>query len=133
MIVRFDTTKKIVSEGGLFQNGWVTAKVNGFGTYAIMADTTAPKIQRVSFKNGGWYGAGDIISFKISDDLSGLKTYNGYIDNKWALFEYDSKSDTFFYRLDADRLARSKNAHTLKLYIMDERNNVQTLNAQFYY
>jgi hypothetical protein len=133
VIARYDTSGKVISEGGRWNNGWITAKVNGFGKYAVIADTLKPVIKPVSFKNKGWYAQGDKLVFKITDDLSGIKTYNGYIDDKWALFEYDAKSNNLFYILDPERLNKSGGLHEVKLYIMDERNNVESFKGSFYY
>ena len=33
----------------------------------------------------------DSFTHLISDDFSGIKSYNGYINDKWVLFEYESK------------------------------------------
>ncbi|MBN1116945.1 MAG: M23 family metallopeptidase [Bacteroidales bacterium] len=133
IIARFDTSGKISSEGGAYNSGWVSANVTGFGKYAIVADTIKPEIKIVSFKNNGWYAANDMLLFKISDELSGIKTYNGYIDGSWVLFEYDAKADNLFYKIDPERITKSKNPHELKLFIMDERNNVNSFTGKFYY
>lgn len=118
--------------GGRWYNGMVQSKVSSFGKYTLIVDTIAPTIKPVSFREG-WYAAGDVISFKIEDDLSGIKTYNGYINDNWALFKFDAKSNTLSYKIDKDKLNRSKNAHSLKIYVMDERNNIQAFSAKFYY
>lgn len=124
---------RLSSEGGVWKDSVVSAKVTGFGSYVIVADTVPPVIKAYSFKKGGWYGPNDRISFKISDNLSGIKTYNGYIDGHWALFEYDSKSSTLFYRIDANKLERVKTPHNLEIFVLDERNNMQKFAATFYY
>lgn len=40
------------------------------------------------------------ISFKITDNLSGIKQLTGYINNRWVLFEWDPKNDRFTYEFD---------------------------------
>lgn len=133
LIARYEKSGKVVNEGGRWQNGWVSAKVDGFGKYAVIADTTMPTISAISFKHKGWYGAGDKLVFKIADDLSGIKTYNGYIDDKWVLFEYDAKSNNLFYIIDEKRLNKTNGIHELKIYVMDERNNVQSFKGSFFF
>lgn len=133
VIAGINDKDELSSEGGLWKDGSVTAKVSGFGRYVVVADTLAPTISPYAFKNGGWYSASNRISFKINDDLSGIKTYNAYIDGEWALFEYDSKSNTLFYRLDAQKLNKSKEPHSLQIFVLDERNNVQKFEGEFYY
>jgi hypothetical protein len=92
----------------------------------------APVIKPVSFKANQKYNANDIISFEISDDLSGLKSYNGYIDNEWALFEYDKKSNLLKYAVDGDRLTSGKK-HALEIVVVDDRNNISVYRTGFYY
>ena len=133
LIARFDTSGEVISEGGRYKEGWVTAKVEGFGKYAIIADTTVPHIKKVSFKEKGWYSNGDKLTFKITDNLSGIKTYNGYIDDKWVLFEYDAKSDNLIYKIDPARIEQTGGLHELKIYVMDERNNISSFKGNFYF
>ena len=133
VVAQIDEKGELKSEGGRWDNGFVSAKVSGFGKYVVAVDTVAPEITPLSFKNGGWYAANDIISFNIIDELSGIKTYNGYIDKNWALFEYDAKSDLLFYRIDAKKLTRSKSEHEVEVFVLDERNNLQKFEGFFYY
>lgn len=132
LIAKIDNEGNYSSEGGRWIDGAVRAKVSGFGRYTIIADTINPTIKPVSFGKR-WYATGDVLSFKIEDDLSGIKTYNGYINDNWVLFEFDAKSGRISYRIDADKLSRSKEAHTLKIYVMDERNNIESFQGQFFY
>lgn len=132
LVAKVDKDGEYSAQGGRWVDGKVRAKVPGFGKYTLVIDTTAPTIKPVSFREG-WYAAGDMFSFKIEDDLSGIKTYNGYINNNWVLFEFDAKSNTLSYKIDKDKLSRSRNAHTLKIYVMDERNNIQSFSGKFYY
>ena len=122
----------IKSTGGEWKEGFVSARTRSFGYFAISIDTIPPVIRPVSFKNNATYGAGAEISFKITDDLSGIDTYNGYIDGKWALFEYDSKNDKLFYKVDTKRLEKGK-LHELKVYVMDEKKNIEVYHGKFYY
>lgn len=124
--------KRMQSEGGRYHKNRVSAKVSGFGTYKVYIDTVPPTIRAKSFREG-WYAANDVISFKISDNLSGIKTYNGYIDDEWVLFVYDAKSNLISYKLDKDKLQRKKTPHTLKIFVMDKKNNIKTFESKFYY
>jgi hypothetical protein len=68
--------------------------------------------------------------FIIRDELSGIDTYEGYIDNKWALFEYDPKNDLLVHQFDRDRLEQDTD-HELELYVSDEKGNVNLYQATF--
>ena len=104
-------------------NGFVSAEVDEFGKFIIMVDNEKPSITPIISNNRK-------ISFKIEDDLSGIKSYNGYIDGKWALFEYDQKNDLLTYEIDKTRLSKAK-SHKLELYITDEMDNIATYHDTF--
>ncbi|MGM0530218.1 MAG: M23 family metallopeptidase, partial [Bacteroidota bacterium] len=90
-------------------NGFISAEVNKFGKYIIMVDNEKPTITPIVSNNKK-------ISFKIKDELSGIKHYNGFIDGEWALFEYDPKNDLLTYKIDKNRLSKAK-THKVELYI----------------
>ncbi len=54
------------------------------GKYTLMADTIPPKIKVVQQNK-------NFIRCYITDDLSGIKDYNLYIDDQWVLMNYDPK------------------------------------------
>ena len=41
-----------------------------------------------------------MFSFKIYDELSGIESYRGEINNKWVLMEYDFKTNIIKYQFD---------------------------------
>ena len=70
------------------------------------------------------------LKFTITDDLSGIEKYEGYIDNSWALFGYDPKNDLLTYTFDSDRIVKGS-VHELELYVSDERGNVNLFHTTF--
>jgi hypothetical protein len=68
----------------------------------------------------------------VTDKTTGIKSYEGYIDNEWVLFEYDAKNDIVFYRFDPERLTKGKD-HELELYIIDNKDNIAYYYAEFYW
>ena len=65
------------------------------------------------------------MKFSIYDELSGIKSYEGRINNNWILFEYDNKNDIII----------SKKKNTIQsfqgkfvLEVIDNANNIRTLN-----
>jgi hypothetical protein len=117
-----------VYEGGNFENGWVTAKVRSFGNYSVMLDTTPPKITPVAFVAGQNLSSAKSISFRISDNLAGVKSYRGTIDGKWVLFEHNAKTGTITHYFDKP-LAPGK--HQLKITVADKCDNVTVYDAGF--
>ncbi|MBN2807550.1 MAG: M23 family metallopeptidase [Prolixibacteraceae bacterium] len=132
LLAKFDIqTGKMASLGGQFEKGWVSTSSRSFGNICIVADTLAPVIMPLSIKNGNTLSEAGKIRFRISDELSGIKSYNGFIDNKWVLFEFDAKRDLLEYNFD-ENIKKDKN-HQLKLEVEDQKGNVATYEATFYY
>ena len=120
------------SAGGEYRNGAVYGSSGVFGTFAIGVDTVPPRITSINLKNGANMSAVKNMRFKITDDFSGIATYNGWIDGQWALFQYDAKNDLLYYDFDADRL--NKNAqHTLELKVTDNKRNTTEYKASFFW
>jgi murein DD-endopeptidase MepM/ murein hydrolase activator NlpD len=119
LLISHDDKGDVVSAGGEYKDGRVVAKLRKFGTFAVAVDTIAPQITPLGN-----------MRFTIRDELSGIAKYEGYIDNQWALFEYDPKNNLLFYRLDEDRISKEMD-HELELYISDEKGNVNLLHTTF--
>jgi len=117
------------SQGGNFDNGYVKANPKNFGNFYISIDTLAPKIIPVNISEGkSMVGLSKMI-FKISDNLSGIKSFNGYIDSKWALMEFDTKTATLWHSFD-ERTPSGK--HTLELVVADMKDNVKRYTVTFF-
>jgi hypothetical protein len=72
------------------------------------------------------------IIFSITDSLSGIESIAGYIDNSWALFEYDPKSHLVFYEFDNSRIGEDKE-HNVKIIAVDRKNNKTRFSCKFYW
>jgi len=107
-----------VYQGGEFINGHIAAQVRKLGKYAVLVDREEPSIKPLVMND-------QQISFHISDELSGIKSYNGYINGQWVLFEYDPKNDRLTYQIDSDRLEQA-DSYELELYVSDPLNNIAT-------
>jgi hypothetical protein len=121
-----------VSQGGEYKNGFVTTRVKVFGQFIVTVDTVSPIIRPMAFNPGGRYAEGQVISFNIADSLSGIRKYAGYIDKKWALFEYDAKNDLLNYSIDGGRLDK-KMIHHIEIYVTDNKENVTHYKSDFYF
>ncbi|WP_159519347.1 M23 family metallopeptidase [Sunxiuqinia indica] len=119
------------SMGGNYENGWITARVRQLGTFAISVDTVAPTIKPLSIYNNSRLTESSRIRFKISDDFSGIASYNGQIDGNWVLFEYDAKNALITYYFDKKRFQFDQK-HELKLRVKDGKGNTTEYLASFY-
>lgn len=123
---------KFYSQGGEYKNGFVTTSLRSFGDFIIDVDTVPPVIMPHRFKPNATYAVNQLISFKISDTQTGIRKYAGYIDRKWALFEYDPKNELLTYSVDGDLLSKNT-AHTLEIVITDNKDNTARFKSSFYY
>mgnify|MGYP006283908375 CR=1 FL=1 len=129
LLMRIDNEGEMNAVGGEYNNNFITARTRDFGNYVVYADTIPPIIKpekmyhRDTIRNK--------LSFIIEDELSGIKSYNGFIDGKWALFEYDPKEDRIFYRIDKARLSK-QGLHELEIYVTDNKDNITTYYLEFY-
>lgn len=103
--------------GGVYRNGWIDADIKELGTYTLGQDIVPPTITPL---NPTTWVSKQAISFRLSDNLSGVQTYRGEIDGQFVLFEMNSRS-VITYHFDKERLARGK--HTLKLDVTDACGN----------
>ncbi len=117
--------------GGTVKNGWITAPVNAFGNFTLEADTVPPVIIPLNISQNKDMRSQRSVRFTIRDQLSGISSYEGYIDNTWVLFEYDPKFDLLFYVFDPDRL-KSGISHELELYIKDAAGNPAVYHSTFF-
>ncbi|PLX13948.1 MAG: hypothetical protein C0597_10780 [Marinilabiliales bacterium] len=121
--------EEINSIGGTVLNGNIVAESTTFGDFVVLVDTISPEIVPLSDFNNL---KKEQLSFKIYDELTGIKSYNGYIDNLWALFEYDEKNDLLFYKIDLERIEKGIE-HELELFVIDNMNNISTFYKTFYW
>lgn len=115
-----------------YVDGIVKGRTRELGAYVVMVDTISPSIRPIRFKTKATYLDGAKISFFISDDLSGIKDINGYVDSKWCLFEYDAKNNKIAYAIDGEKLEKGK-LHNLQIYVVDAKSNIGVFQGEFYY
>ncbi len=114
--------------GGFYENGFVKGRSKIIGGFYIVADSVAPSIKPVNISNGRKI-SGNKITCRISDNLSGIKSYNAYIDDQWVLMNYDQKSATLVYYFD-ERCPSGK--HVFRLVVTDQKDNKSQYLATFY-
>lgn len=115
--------------GGKYEDGWMKGRIRETSTYLVAIDTIPPKITPEGQSNWGRSG---MISFKISDGETGIKSYKGYIDGQFVLFEYSSKNRRLTCRLEKTPVKKG-GSHTLKLNVTDMCDNTNTEEYEFNY
>jgi hypothetical protein len=115
VVARIDGPGEYTSAGGTWEGGWMKCRIREFGSYTVLTDTLAPVIRPVNISQGKNISKQGTISLKISDDLSGIKSYRGTLNGKWILMDYDAKRDMLTYKYD-DRIRPGKNAFRLVVF-----------------
>ena len=122
--------KKISYNPTKFKNNTFTTYTKNLGQFTLAKDTIAPKIALAKQIKGKKLTIEKSITLKITDDLSGIKSYNGYINQKWVLFEYDSKSKKIVHYLDEGLLVEGEN--DLKVVVLDNLGNSAIFETTFF-
>ena len=104
--------------------------VKTLGKYALVLDTVPPKISISKPIEGQWLTNRKFIQFTISDDLSGIKSYNGYLNGKWILFEYDNKTKKITHNFSDGIVAEG--ANELKIIVVDNLGNSTIFETRFF-
>ena len=104
--------------GGEWLDGKIKFKTRSFSKFSIISDTDPPKINPIKISD-------NIIKIRIKDELSGIKKYEGKINNQWILFEYDNKNDVIISK-KLNSVQSFKGNFVLVVY--DNANNKSTYN-----
>lgn len=118
-----------VSQGGVYADGFVKATPRNFGSFYISVDTVPPVIAALNISDGKNMREISKMRFKIRDNLSGIKSFNGYIDGRWVLMEFDLKTATIWHSFDT---STGPGKHKLELTVVDMKDNSRTLELNFY-
>lgn len=113
--------------GGTLSDSTITVKCRTMGTFSVSADTIAPKVFSKNTRTN--LISTNSIMVGLTDDMSGIKTYNCYIDGKWELFEYDYKKARLITTVGALKL--SKGPHDLLVVVTDGCGNKTEWQWQF--
>ncbi|OXB08008.1 M23 family metallopeptidase [Flavobacterium pectinovorum] len=120
------------SYNGTIRKGNVfTAKAKILGQYGLVLDTIAPVIKIAKPIQDKWISDMKSIQFTIGDSLSGIKSYNGYLNGNWVLFEYDNKTRKITHKFDADSLV-AEGANDLKIEVVDNVGNSAIFETHFF-
>lgn len=100
------------------------------GQFKLAKDTTAPRIVNSNNIQGKSLKVDNNIDFTISDNLSGIKEYAGYINGNWVLFEYEHKLRRIRHNLANEHIVDGKN--DLKIVVSDNVGNSAIFETHFF-
>jgi hypothetical protein len=130
LLVQLADDQKKNAVNGFWSDGYLTADVLSFGRFYIGIDTVAPVISANELVQGANLTGKKEIRIRITDELSGIKSYDPSIDGNWALFEYDQKNDMLIYKFDETRITKGTK-HNLSLKVTDNKDNSSLYKCSF--
>lgn len=105
--------------GGRYRHNRLTARTSSFGTFCLVADMTPPTI-RPQFEDGQDCRGRDKIAFRLSDNFSGVSSYNVYINGKWVAIDY--ARSRAWVNLKAEGISGGK-SHNIEIVVKDACGN----------
>ena len=119
--------KKVSRVDATYDDGVIKGTPSTLGSFAVTTDMRPPVIKPEMPASWGKKGK---ISFIISDNLSGIKSWRGEIDGKFALFELDGKTGRLSFRPDGERFSKT-GSHNVKLTVTDAAGNVAEYSGKY--
>ncbi|OUL62090.1 M23 family metallopeptidase [Flavobacterium sp. AJR] len=107
-----------------------TAKSKTLGQFGLVLDTIKPTISIAKTIQDKWISDVKKIQFTISDSMSGIKSYNGYLNGNWILFEYDNKTKKITHDFNDGIVAEG--ANDLKIEVVDNVGNSAIFETRFF-
>lgn len=116
------------SIGGKYEDGFMKVGIRDLGTYTVAVDTIAPVITPVGQAQWGRNGR---IVFKAKDKETGISSYRGTIDGKYALFgKPNSISGNLVCELDPRHVEKG-GSHVVEMTVTDGCGNRTTEQFNF--
>lgn len=125
-LCKLDSKGNITCLSSNWQGDTLVARSRSFGDFSAIIDTIAPKLKVKSFTYD--LSLATNMSFTVEDDLSGLSTYNAFVDGSWVLLEYDPKNNRLTHFFDG-KIAPG--THLLEIIVADSVKNENRLILEF--
>ena len=114
--------------GGYYAGGRVYCNTRKAGRMVVVADDTAPEITP-NWRSGASLRGAKRISFRVTDNFSGIDRYELYIDGEWRTLNYAPLQSTLYHTFDTPLCS---GVHTLKLRVVDGVGNIAIFTDKFY-
>lgn len=113
-----------------YKEGYWSIFPRSLGTFKIVRDSIAPLVKEHNFKPGDWMTAKKTLEIHISDDLSGIQSYQGKLNGKWVLFEYDYKNKKLIHDFQDGVVIEGRN--DLEVRVIDNVGNSTIFETHFF-
>ena len=101
------------------------------GSYILSRDSIKPEVKPLNFSLNKDISKQGTIRLRIFDNISGIKSYEVLINNKWALFEYEPKSNLIFHTIKDGIIKNGENSIDIK--VKDGVGNETKMNSKVYW
>ena len=112
-------------------DSYIYANTSSLGKYTISRDTLKPVIKPLNFKQNTNISSRSTIRLRLKDEMSGIKSYDAFLNGKWALFEYEPKSNLIFHKISDNIINKGENI--LLINYQDGVGNKGVYKATIYY
>lgn len=112
------------------KDGLFSTRTKHLGSFTLAQDTVPPVIRPLNFKDNQWLSNYRYLKLGISDNLSGMATYEALIDGEWVLMEYEYKNQSLTF--DFENLTTEGPKHLLEVRVTDNVGNSANFKAVFY-
>lgn len=102
VLCSYDAKDKVFCIIGAVQNNLFIANSSSMGKFFLNIDTLMPTLTPTNFKANQNVSNINSLKIKAKDNISGIKTYNAFVNDKWVLLEYDLKNDMLQYTFDSN-------------------------------
>ena len=137
-ILRRQSYIGIINKNGKLS--FLRTKINGssfsanssiLGTYVLSRDSIKPEIKPLNFSLNKDISKQSTLRVRIYDNISGIKSYEVLINDKWALFEYEPKSNLIFHKIKDGIIKNGENE--INIRVLDGVGNETKINSKVYY
>ena len=97
------------------KDNFFSVNSSNLGSFTLSRDSINPEIKALNFSLNKDISNQKTIRLRINDKTSGIKSYNVFINNKWALFEHEPKSNLIFHNIDDGIIENGENNITIKV------------------
>lgn len=116
------------SVGGRYEDGFMKTSIRELGTYTVAIDTVPPVI--IPLNKNTW-GRNGKVTYRLKDGQTGIRSYKGTIDGKYALFGRPNLTKSVWEcKLDPKHV-RKGGKHTVEMTVTDNCGNVTVARETF--
>lgn len=116
------------SAGGRYEDGFMKTSIRELGTYTVAIDTVPPVI--IPLNKNTW-GRNGKVTYRLKDGQTGIRSYKGTIDGKYALFGRPNLTKSVWEcKLDPKHV-RKGGKHTVEMTVTDQCGNVTVARETF--